>query len=231
MVSRRYRKRTYNTLRQRRRYVRITTVGGPKAIRAYSNKSISLGKNPHFFKRKTMTKVALTNPVTGFLHYAGDGNVNYWALNNLPNPTEFTYLFDKFSIKGVKLTFNYSFDGANTAGPLATNQLPMLYHVIDTDDSTVLTSRDDYLQYETCKMRRLDKPVSVFFKPRYATAAYNGAFTGYADGGRGWVDCDSSGVQWYGNKWGVEFPTAGAPTACGFLMVTATYYLAFRDVR
>lgn len=164
-------------------------------------------------------------------HKVGDGVNNTFKLSVLPNASEFTTLFDAYRIDKVKLTFIYSSNDA-VQGTSATNSLPMIGVVKDYDDATALTSVGDYEQYETYKLKRIDKPFSVVLRPRIAMSAYQGAFTGYINTSAKWIDANSPDVQHYGLKWFIWKPNPQSTGAkLGQLHIMVKYYLSFKLTR
>ena len=136
-----------------------------------------------------------------------------FQLGYLPNYQEFKDLFDKYKINYVDVTFIYDHNSGEvaTSAGIAANAnmgLPNIYVVRDYDDKTVLTGVDDYLEYEDCKVHRLDKPFTFRVYPRISTAAYSGAFTSYTNTKAPWIDCNSAGVQHFGIKFGIDIRCA-----------------------
>jgi hypothetical protein len=70
---------------------------------------------------------------------------------------------------------------------------------VDTDDSATPGSYTALQSFDSAVDGMLYEPRYLRFKPRFATAAYSGAFTSYESSG-GWLDCDSNTVQHYGVK-------------------------------
>jgi hypothetical protein len=118
-----------------------------------------------------------------------------------------------------------------TAG--ANNSLPFLYHVIDYDDNSNPANANELLEYENCKVDRLDKIVSRTFSPRFASAAYSGAFTSYANSDPNtWIDTGSPGVLYYGMKFCLNSPSwVAGSTYSGALKIISRVHLECKDVR
>lgn len=188
----------------------------------------------HGFTRKAVQTLAVTNETT-LVNYA-----NMFALNQLPNYAEFTALFDMFRIKKIEITWIYDHNSGDvsTAAGVAANAnmgLPNLYVVTDYDDATVLSAAADYLQYEPCKITRMDKQVRWTIYPHLAVSAYNGAWTGYKNEKSGWLDASSANIQHYGCKWAIDASmcniTAGASVRIGTLNVYYKYFVDFKLTR
>lgn len=176
----------------------------------------------HHFKRRT---VGLISARDGVNHYG-----TAFTLASLPNYQEFTNLFDSYRINGVSVLILFDHNSSDV-GPSGTNIIPNLTHVIDYDDANVLTAESQYLEYEKYKINRLDKPVKFYIpKPRFAIAAYSGAFTSYATK-TGWVDCASPSVEHYGYKMLIDGSMAGGAgtNTLGVVKVITTYYISCKE--
>lgn len=154
-----------------------------------------------------------------------------WRMNDLPNYTEFTNLFDEYRITGVKLKFLYTGSNSNS-GTVLTQWSPFVYTVIDNDDAAPLAAVTDYEQYTTCKVNKLLNVPSRFIKPKMSLAAYGGAFTSYTNMQNIWVDSASPGVEYYGFKMGIDTNPLGGAGAnlIGRLRVVAKVYLECRSI-
>lgn len=188
----------------------------------------------HIFSRKFYHAEMITNKLT-WQHFGIDFQLAY-----LPNYHEFTDLFDKYKINYVDCQFIYDHNAGvvtTSAGtPANANMgIPTLYFVRDYDDKTVLTSVDDYLEYEDCVVRRMDKPSTFRVYPRISTAAYSGAFTSYTNTKAPWIDCNSPTVQHFGMKFGIDATmnnqAASAEVNIGKLTIIMNYNLSLADVR
>lgn len=177
----------------------------------------------HYYKRSYITAFN-TYDWPAMMTYGWD-----FFLSQLPNYTEFTNLYDQYKISRIKCKFSYTANSQNVTTSAAITALPMFLSCIDLNDSTALTTNADFTQYRSFKMRRFDKPVSVYFKPQFATAAYSGAFTSYA-AKTGWLDCASPGVKHYGLKFGIDpmFYNAGA-NVTGRVQCVITYYIKCKN--
>lgn len=162
-----------------------------------------------------------------------------YALNSVPNATEFSYLFDQYKITGIKVKLIPSFNSfgmvptTTAAAPWIPNIVPMCYTVIDYDDATALTAVADYMQYQNCRAERFDHPITRYFKPKCAIAAYSGAFTSYASSMNQWIDVNSSTVQHYGFKICIDTSQLFGDGShhLGNYTVITTYYMKFKEVR
>jgi len=160
-------------------------------------------------------------------------------LNNLPNYAEFTNLFDAYRITKVVARFIYDQNSAQATPAVGGTQnvfMPSLVTVNDYDDATPLAAITDYVQYETFKVERMDRPIVRTFKPKVAVPAYaGGAFSGYLRGSDAspWIDAASPNVELYGLKYGVQATMEGGigTKQMGALSIYWTYTVEAKDTR
>lgn len=156
-----------------------------------------------------------------------------FKLSDIPNFSEFVALFDQYKILGVGITWIFTRTENQISTTVGQNPMPNLGYVRDYNDATPLTSEGNYLQFQDCRIRRLDRPISMYVRPRPSTALYNGAFTGYGVPTNVWIDTASSDVQHYGVKWFTDASMEGSlPTEqLGVIKMVFRFYLAFRNVK
>lgn len=223
MVKRRIRRSM--RLRHRKRITSRTPEGNPLSVVSFSR--MGLGKMPHFFKRTFRSSYGVTDTFTN--------RANIHMLSNLPNASEFSALFDCYRISKISAKFIYSQNTAVTPTS-ATNFIPSIVYVVDTDDGTPLTDITQYEQYETFKIRRLDRPFTVSVKPKIAQSAYSGgAFSGYVRpvGLKYWCDAASPNIEHYALKYGIRGDIAGGAgtNTLGQIDIYWTYYITCKDVQ
>jgi hypothetical protein len=119
------------------------------------------------------------------------------GLSSLPNPTEFTTLFDQYRISRVQYEFWPLQTEAVNSTTAAT---PGIITVVDYDDSSSLATLTAALQYPNAKWRSAYKPFVVSFKPHIAAAVYSGTFTSFMNTKDQWIDASSPAVIHYGLK-------------------------------
>jgi hypothetical protein len=120
------------------------------------------------------------------------------GLSSLPNPSEFSTLFDQYRISRVEYAFWPLQTEAVNSTTAAT---PGIITVVDYDDSNLLATIAAALQYPNAKWHSAYKPFTLSFKPHIALAAYSGAvFTSFANTKDQWIDVASAGVVHYGLK-------------------------------
>lgn len=253
----------YNNMPPRRRRVNRfarRSRGRPRAYQPKVALKKVIGTNLHSFKRTqnlydntgNITLVGqlawVNNAMLQFQLNAGAGVNTYGSLGmpfqiqNLPNHTEFTTLFDSYRInKVVVKMYPYStVNAVSVAG--APNGNPdacgFVHFAIDHDDASAPTADEagirDLMQYPSYRRQRVvgTRPVVCVIKPKLAKAVYQSALiTAYAEGKREWVDCTYPDVPHYGFKAvfeGVQ-PNNGASNI--YLRAEATYYVTFKGVR
>jgi len=128
---------------------------------------------------------------------------NYFALDMLPNYTEFTNMFDQYRIVEIEVLITPTFTTADMSIPTGGSVVcPQVMTVLDFNDSTPLTTDADYLQrMDTLKMTIGTVEHRRKFTPRMAALAYAGATSGYTVQPRdSWLDCSYPNIRHYGIK-------------------------------
>lgn len=162
-----------------------------------------------------------------------------FIMQDCPDSSEFTALFDRYRVKSVSLKFlpiaNVAAYQLSTAATPSNGAVSGYIHsVTDYDDSaTFLASAagvNDMRQYETYKTKRIFSTQTYSVRPKLAMSVYQGAFTGYAQSRNIWVDCNTS-AQYYGKKFLFEIFNPSLTTYYINFKVEIKYNLEFRDVR
>lgn len=216
MVFRRFfRKR--RTFPRRRRAFRRGARRFPRMLRAIR----PLGRQYYF--TRSCTAPALQTSSAGTTYYA-----MYFQLNQLPNYTEFTNLFDEYMIRKVRVTFvNTACSTITGADQVAGRNPPTLYYVIDYDDASAPPNVDAMLQYPGVRyVNSLFRRKSFVLRPKAQAVVYS---AGTATGSRTnmWIDCSTPEVPHYGMK----FALTAAPNGLIYYTVFVRYQLVFRGVR
>jgi len=155
-------------------------------------------------------------------------NTTYsFSLSLTDQASTFAGLFDQYRIDCVC----FHIVPANTAIQVSTASTPMtqLYCVLDFDDSTALSSSSAARQYDNCIVLEPGESLKRQFAPRIAMAAYNGAFSGYANMEAEWIDLGSTDVVHYGVK--IWVPALSSNTLQQQWKVYTEYFLSFKAVR
>lgn len=183
----------------------------------------------HYFKRTTVQTVVITGN-ENFIQVipsAPAAAYNDYRLNQLPNYTDFTDLYDSYRICAIKR--KYVFD-RNSAETLSAVELPRLITVNDWNDTSALSTEAEALEYASCKITRLDKPTKRYFKP---TTIIEDAVQGNAQvQRRKWFDCATGSDQKHlGLKEAVLMSNTNNQDGIGRLHIYTTFYIACRTPR
>jgi len=133
-----------------------------------------------------------------------------FQLNDLPDYTEFTNLFDQYAIIGVQVQLSPRINTPGNGG-LASNC--MVYGIIDCSDITLPASLLQFKESQTIRewstTTMQNRRWNIKHSPRIAVGAYAGAFSGYAAPTLTWIDAQSPNVQHYGIKLAVPAGASG----------------------
>jgi len=164
--------------------------------------------------------------------------VNPGLLNNIPNYTEFTALFDYYRIRGVHIKLVYTNNVANTSAAVGAAAqaiaLPTLQCAQDLDDANAPLTDGELLQRPGVKLLQMgtNGPLDLYVQPRYADQILTDAATQPAVVGSraSWLDSNFPGVQHYGYKmWLTGWPAT--PLQDGYFQFFFTYDLEFKGMR
>lgn len=176
---------------------------------------------------------------------SGDYNQTYqfggamqFQLNQCVEWKDFGNLFDKYRIKGVKVTIIPLGQPSTNAAPaiLANTNYPTIAIAVDNDDATTPSTWEQVAVRQDCKIKRLNKPISVYIKsPKVATSIYDGITSAYMQQ-TGYVNTDYADVPHYGLKFFIrdcplpQPPQAGAINGANVMFrVVTKFYLAMKD--
>lgn len=206
-----YKKRTYRrrtgVKRNYRRRFRTRT--------RYSKR----GQKLYLFKRftgsfATLTIQSITDTFAGY----------NFSLEDVPNYTEFTALYDMYKINAVKITFlpqmtqNVSLGSVNN--PQASTRF---FSVIDYNDSSAPTSIDELRQYQSCKMTPiLRKHTRFIMKPKILDSSNSSRSP--------WISTSSPSTNYFGLKVAVENMSSSTTTFMDYT-IEAKFYLSFKQVK
>lgn len=194
---------------------RLASIGSMAALRRGSYSS-----RIHSFKRVTES-TTLNGGTTGVLEF---------RLNELPNNSEFTNLFDRYRIRGVSVRIVpniSSYDGNPAASAVSRANV---HTAVDLNDSTAPANVQELMQYDTYKMTTGDRIHQRYFKPRVSNEIFRTAIsTNYAMGsGNQWLDCTVNGADLphFALKWVID--SAGVNYT---YRVYKTFYLEFQGTK
>jgi len=128
-----------------------------KRRRTFRSKRSRLSTKIYKFKRVATGTQSFTSEVSTTLDYS-------FSLENLPNYTEFTALFDMYRIDAVKLQLIPKINIADGN----TNNRFMIYSVLDYNDIASLSNVDAALQYQNLRKTTSTRTHTRFIKPKVA---------------------------------------------------------------
>lgn len=144
---------------------------------------------------------------------------------------DFASLFDRYRIVGVKLQFIFDVTQANITGA---GTMPWISVTQDYDDAALPSSENNVLTHQYARTKRLDKPFSVYIRPKpqliagqVAGTTSNSAVPNSQDL---YFNCTDTSVVFYGLKGYVRgwYSPLGAQSV---LRIQPTYYLAMKDTQ
>ena len=143
--------------------------------------------------------------------------------------TDFTALFDRYKITGVKLRILYQ----NNMGDPNSHALPAITTAWDGDDAGVPSNKEDVTRklFSRTKVLNANKPMSVYFRPRITKAVYQaGLTTAYTSERTCYLDCNNATIEHYGYKFWVEswLATTGAQSG-QIMIIEPTLYFSCKD--
>jgi len=129
------------------------------------------------------------------------------ASNDITNFSSWSTVFDQYRIRRVQAWILPRTSQQATSAVTA-NQ-GQLVSVIDYDDSANLSSFNAGMQYANALLGPGQQGHYRDFEPHIAVAVYSGAFTSFANmDASTWIDCASTGVNFFGLKAGVTLTDA-----------------------
>jgi hypothetical protein len=141
-----------------------------------------------------------------------------FILNSFDQAGSLAALFDQYRIAMIEIWLTPQFTAGNTSTNYAS--------VIDYDDSALLTTYQQALDYQNVVDTQLSVGQYRRFIPHVAVATYSGAFTSFMNVTAPWIDCSSPSVLHYGLKL-----AAPASTVSGNVQAVARVHMSFRQVR
>lgn len=147
-------------------------------------------------------------------------------LNQLPNYTDFTNLYDQYLIKKIVVKMIPKISQHNLATTTIGNaDLPQLHSVVDYDDATTPTSVSQLVEYQSHKMTRGNQIHTRVLVPKIELTSDG---TANAPKSYQWLDCDSPAVNHRGLKFWFNAPQSTGCTIYYDMLVTV--YLSCKNV-
>lgn len=203
---------------RKRRVTRRKVVRRKRMVR-----SKGLRQPVHYFKRAQFAPSVIT--VSGGTSFF---SASSFELQNVPNATEFSNLYDQYKITGIKYSIMPRGNSADVGTSATQGNMGRIFSVLDYDDSNAPSGFNEMTQYQNLKVTPNTVTHTRFLKPRFNMDVLSGSVGLTANAPRtGWIDCASTDVKHRGVKIGIQAPTTATYTYD--LMIT--YYLAFKNVR
>ena len=152
------------------------------------------------------------------------GSINY-SLNQCAQQSQLCGLFDRYKINGVKVKIIPEF---NISAQNGTGNLPVIKVINDFDDYNTSTATLA-VWARRGKEYRLDKPITLYVKPKMAGYAYRpGALSGYTAVKCPYINCTYPDVPLFGTKFAVKdwYSATGTNVNIRFEF---TYYVTFKE--
>jgi len=208
----RYRKKghvygKYNYASARRRMMSKSLKGG-----------INLKPN-HIFTFRQYVADAPISQTTSFYGGAFDFQLAYMA-----DVTPYATLFDSFRIVKIEQFWRPMFNVNNLQGATAALvAVPLLYLVVDWDDSSTPATASELQQHSNCKTIMGNKNAKIVLQPRTIDGGnYDAKPTST------WYDCAHTDTSYKGIKVGI---TAGIAGSLQTWHVSTRYTIQFKTVR
>ena len=149
-----------------------------------------------------------------------------FSLDDLPDYSEFTNLYDTYRLNAVKITFLPQMTESISLSSLNNpNASVRFFSVIDYNDGNPPGSIDELRQYQNCKFTPvLRKHSRYIYRPKIQDRGQT-----YTPG-RPWINTTSPDQDHFGLKIGIE-PIQSTNVQSMSYTVEAKYYLSFRAVK
>lgn len=200
------RRRTYRRSYRRRK----------PAFRRRTFRRRTVRRPRYLFKRKVQfSLISLVPAVTarnGFM---------YFRLNDIPQYTDITNLFDQYKINKVKVEFIPTVNSFDDS----TDEIPQVLVAIDKNTAAPLSGVDTVMAYQNCQQFSADKYYSRSFKPNYLIADSLGSNYQTA---QTFQSTSLYDIHHYGLQWAVPI---FANTTNVDIQVWVTYWIECRTPR
>jgi len=184
--------------------------------------------NMHHFRRNTSFDFIYMQPEGGSAPSYAQGY--QFQLDQLPNYTEFTNLFDMYRINYVVMRFIPTGTQVQTNVDGNNEEVPLMYVVIDYNNAGVPADQNELKQYGNCKVMAINRPFTLKFRPRTATPVYrDGASSAYLQNdAKLWLDCNYADIPHYGVR---LYVPGGTQRNVYRVRLELTYYVSFRNTK
>lgn len=202
-------------------------AGGAVARKARVSRG-AVFSNLHHFRRNMSFDFIYMQPEGGSAPAYARGY--QFQLDQLPNYTEFTNLFDMYRINFVVMRFIPTGTQVQTNVDGNGEEVPLMYVVIDYNDGSTPADENELKQYGNCKVMAINKPLTLKFRPRTASPVYrDGASAAYLQNdAKLWLDCNYANVPHYGVR---LYVPGGTQRNVYRVRLECTFYVSFRNTK
>lgn len=214
--------------------VRIRKTYRKRPTRKYGKR---MTKRMSTIKRSTPTIRVARKFFTSTWNWGTASTVDFWRYyiikpSDMPNWGEYSAVFDEYRINAVKVTFLPRYDSVDAS---SSTVVPNAHIIIDPASTMIPSGTytsanlNTLLENSGVRTKRLNKPVSVYFKPKIAIQAFGGA-TNVLQTSTKFLKTNDTSVDYRGFHIFVQPTNFDTPTNCK-LDVFYTYYVTFRNTR
>lgn len=229
MAYKMYRKKPTRRLRRFKRKARGVRKTKLPQGKVYSFKR-TCALSPWYFDGNGWV-IGTSNLISNSAASQGISGIFKFRLEDVPNPTDFTMLFEQFKITGVKLRFIPMIGTESSGGATALAYTETLAYAIDrgaNDQVFFSPSMNTLMENQDVKLRNSQRPFSIWI----GTPTFHQPADGLAQGAykSGWLDGEINSarqVDFHGLKW--AFPSTRTDATSCWFRVYATYYIKCRN--
>lgn len=172
------------------------------------------------------------------------GSTIQFALNDIPDYTKFTEMWEEYRIDSVMVTYyppatqysaNVLTDPSGSITGSTSNigiTVPTLYLYADYDDLTAPTSEDNFLPRPNLLCKQWTKPITYKLKPKVKLETVGNTAVILPRGKQQWIDTTAADLVHYGLKTGVQNNfVMGMPEITYHFRIKIAYILSFRGLK
>lgn len=164
-----------------------------------------------------------------------DGYWRYFSVTmaSYNNFAEMAALFDEYRVNAIKLTLRPRYDCVDS-GSTVNNPQTYLHYIVDPGSTLLpagaydLTTLNTFLENNDCKTRTLNRPVSIYFKPKVMDQVAGGGTQARAVKG-GWIRTTETSVIFRGAHLFIQGNNFTNVTNAVKLDQYITFYCSFRN--
>jgi len=235
-------KKMKRRIRRARKYKKVGAIVNQLTVKRFQNlASVANLDIDGTYLKKSADYLQFTNAGIGDgVPFYGSGSI-FASVENIPDLSDFTGLFDRYKICGMRVTFTPINTSTTTeAGRVAgEGQIGCIMHIIkDYDDKNRPAASEagintlrQYPNYKTYNLYgKQGRPISIYIRPKVAKTVYAGVTNAYETAAFPWIDMTTDDAEGYGIKFICEGMSHGS-TVIQYMKVEACYYLKFKNPR